>query len=89
MKYVVIYLLLINILGAVLTVYDKFAAKRGLYRISEKNLLTLSALGGSVSIYAVMLTIRHKTLHKKFMLGIPVIIILQILFVVFCLNKFA
>ena len=89
MKYVVLYLLLINILGISVTVYDKFASKRGLRRISERNLLVLCALGGSVSVYAVMRLIRHKTLHKKFMIGIPVIIFLQILIIAFYLYKFA
>ena len=47
-------------------------------RTPEKTLLILSALGGSVAMLITMLLIRHKTKHVKFMLGIPIIIILQV-----------
>ena len=57
---------------------DKGKAKRHERRISEKALLTVAALGGSLGSFAGMSSFRHKTKHLKFMIGIPIIIVLQI-----------
>jgi uncharacterized membrane protein YsdA (DUF1294 family) len=54
-------------------------------RIPEKVLLLFSALGGSVAMFITMLIIRHKTKHVKFMLGIPIIMIVQIAIAVACI----
>lgn len=62
---------------------DKYDAKKGNWRVSEKSLFLLSALGGSVAMYITMRLIRHKTLHKRFMIGIPLIIVLQALLLIF------
>lgn len=79
MKYLAIYLICISMVAAVVTVYDKWAAKHNpRHRTPEKTLLLISALGGSVAMFAVMQLIRHKTKHAKFMLGIPAIFLLQI-----------
>ena len=73
------YVLIISVVAVCVTVYDKWAAKkRPKERTRESTLLLLSALGGSVAMLLTMLAIRHKTKHIKFMLGIPLIIILQI-----------
>ena len=77
MKLFLWYLALISVLSAAVTVWDKACAKRGGRRVPERTLLLLAALGGSAAMYAVMRLIRHKTRHKKFMLGIPAIFILQ------------
>lgn len=79
MKYYLYYLLGISVISVIVTIYDKNAARKGGWRIRESTLLILSALGGSVAMLVTMKTIRHKTLHKKFMIGIPVIIALQAL----------
>ena len=74
------YLTFISIMSFIITAYDKIAAKKwNQYRIPEATLFTLSALGGSVAMLVTMFMIRHKTRHKRFMLGIPFIIALQIL----------
>lgn len=79
-KYIFYYLIFINIVAVILTVYDKWASIHNTKgRIRERNLLLVSVLGGSVSMYIAMLAIRHKTRHSKFMLGIPLIFISQIL----------
>ena len=73
------YELIISVVAVCVTVYDKWAAKkRPKERTRESTLLLLSALGGSIAMLLTMLAIRHKTKHIKFMLGIPLIIILQI-----------
>jgi uncharacterized membrane protein YsdA (DUF1294 family) len=82
MAYIGIYLIIISVLSAGLTLYDKSAAPRGARRIKERTLLIISAFGGSVAMYVVMRIARHKTKHLKFMAGIPVIIVMQIFFVV-------
>ena len=73
------YFAIISIVSIAVCCYDKIAAKhRPKHRIREATLLWLSALGGSVPMLLTMLLIRHKTRHVKFMLGIPVIIVLQL-----------
>ncbi len=74
-----IYIALISVISIIVCCYDKIAAKRlQRHRTREATLLLLSALGGSVAMLATMLIIRHKTKHIKFMVGIPVIIIIQV-----------
>lgn len=78
MRYLLIYLAVVNSVTVVVTVYDKIAAKKfPKNRIRENTLLLLGILGGAVGEYAVMQLIRHKTKHKRFMIGLPVIILLQ------------
>lgn len=78
-----IYVAVISVIAIVITCYDKIAAtKRPKHRTPEATLLFISALGGSVAMYITMQIIRHKTKHMKFMIGIPVIILIQIAAVV-------
>ena len=78
MKILIVYLAVISPVTAVVTIYDKLAAKRDAWRIPEKTLLLLAVAGGAVAEYFVMLAIRHKTKHNKFMVGLPAILILQL-----------
>ena len=78
MKYLLIYLLLINALGFVLMLVDKWKAKKNRWRIPEATLMWVAALGGSVGSLAGMYTVRHKTKHLKFTVGIPLILVVQI-----------
>lgn len=73
-----IYIGVISIVGFILPAVDKIKAQQGKWRISEKTLFIVSLLGGSFAMYLSMRIFRHKTKHKRFMIGIPVIIILQI-----------
>lgn len=86
-KYVLIYFILISLFAVIITVADKRKAKKGRYRISEKCLILTGFFGGALSMYITMKAIRHKTKHKLFMVGLPIIIILHILiFVIIFLN---
>lgn len=67
------WLLLINCFGIFVTIHDKRAAQRGAWRVPEKTLFALCVLGGCPGVYLTMHTIRHKTKHKRFMIGIPLI----------------
>lgn len=79
---ILIYFTVINVTGFVLTVSDKKKAKAGKWRVPEKTLFIVSILGGSVSVYLAMRLFRHKTKHKRFMIGIPVIIALQLALII-------
>lgn len=83
----IIYLIAINIVAIAVTIYDKLCAVHKRWRVKESTLLLISALGGSVGMYVTMHIIRHKTKHMKFMLGIPVILILQLL-IIFLVWRF-
>ena len=78
MKYLLIYLLIINALGFILMLIDKHKARKNKWRIPEATLMTVAALGGSVGSLLGMYLVRHKTKHLKFTLGIPAILVVQI-----------
>lgn len=65
---------------------DKQRARKNYWRIPESTLLTAAALGGSIGSLLGMYTFRHKTKHLKFTLGIPAILVFQILLAVFLLT---
>lgn len=83
MKYKIAYLFLINALGFTLMLADKHKARKKLRRIPEKTLMLVATLGGSVGSLVGMYTARHKTRHPKFTLGIPLLLVVQILLVIF------
>lgn len=78
LKYISLYLGVVSLIAIILTLHDKRAAKNRNWRVKERTLLLVSALGGSVAMLLTMLTVRHKTRRAKFMVGIPVMIALQI-----------
>lgn len=73
----VIYLFAINLITFLVYGEDKRRAKCGAWRISENMLIGLAAAGGSVGAYIGMQCFRHKTKHMKFVVGIPVIFLIQ------------
>lgn len=85
---VIAYVLVVSLISVIITVFDKKIAGTGKRRIPEATLLLWSALGGSVAMYLTMHAIRHKTQHKKFMIGIPLIMILQAVAIYFVCTMF-
>ena len=83
MEEIICYLLAVNIATFLLYGIDKYKAKKSKWRISEATLLTMAAIGGSIGAWAGMRLWHHKTMHKKFKYGIPVIIIMQIALVTY------
>ena len=79
MKYLFIYLCIINALSFLLMLIDKQKAKKNRWRIPERTLLGVCAIGGSVGGLLGVFLLRHKTLHKRFSIGIPVMFILHII----------
>lgn len=83
-KILAVWLVIINFISVIVCIADKSRAKRGKWRVRESTLWALTFLGGGAGMYLTMRLIRHKTLHKSFMIGIPLIVILQII-AVFCI----
>ena len=83
MNIILYYLLAVNIATFFLYGIDKYKARKGRWRISETTLLTMAAIGGSIGAWSGMRLWHHKTMHKKFKYGIPIIIILQVTIAVY------
>lgn len=77
MHIVIAYFIVINLVLFITMGVDKHRAKKGEWRISEKNLFFLAVVGGSVGGILGMQLFRHKTKHKLFSIGFPLILILQ------------
>ena len=73
----VAYHVLINIVAFIMCSIDKNRAVQGKYRIPEKTLFLVSFLGGAVGMWIAMQSVRHKTKHVRFMLGIPLIALIN------------
>ena len=82
-KNIIIYFVIINLLGFLIMYIDKQKAKKGHWRIPEKTLFIITALGGGIGTIAGMYVFRHKTQKIAFVIGFPVITILEIVAVVY------
>ena len=78
---VIVYLVVINVATFLTYGIDKWKAKKSLWRIREASLLGLAVLGGSIGAWLGMKVWHHKTMHKKFKYGIPLILVVQIVIV--------
>lgn len=78
MKLFIYYILIINFISFLIMYIDKRKAIKKKWRISENTLIFISIIGGSIGMLIGMNFFRHKTKHKKFTIGIPIIIIIQI-----------
>ena len=83
MNIILYYLLAVNIATFFLYGIDKYKARKGRWRISEATLLMMAFIGGSIGAWSGMRLWHHKTMHKKFKYGIPIIIILQVTIAVY------
>ena len=86
MEFVLLYLLTINAAGFLSMLVDKHKARKNLWRIPERTLLLIALLGGSIGSLLGMYTVRHKTKHLKFTLGIPLILAAQIGLIIWILH---
>ena len=84
---VVIFIIAMNLIALLLYGIDKLKAKRHAYRIPEAVLVGVAYLFGAYGALFGMVAFRHKTKHAKFMVGIPVIMVLQAV-AIFFLIKF-
>lgn len=86
MKLFIYYLVVINLITFFLYGIDKWKATRHRWRISEAVLLLAALIGGSIGALAGMYGFHHKTLHRKFTIGVPLILIAQIILIL-CLLQ--
>lgn len=82
------YLLIINMVGFSMMGIDKNRARRGAWRISEAALFGIAAMGGSIGCIAGMEVFRHKTRHWYFKLGMPAILVVQVVILILLLRVF-
>lgn len=86
MKYILIYLVILNLFSYLLVAIDKRKAIKNKYRISEKTLFIFSFIGGSLGTLIGMFMFHHKTKKLKFLIGIPILLILNIFILYFILE---
>ncbi len=77
MIYLYIYLIIVNVVSALVCIYDKICAVKKSGRVPERHLFILCGIGGCVGMYLAMWLVRHKTLKRKFTVGIPLIFLSQ------------
>lgn len=83
-----VYWAMLSIATVIITVIDKHRAETNGWRTPEKTLITLALLGAALPEYLTMKKIRHKTKHKKFMIGLPFIMILHLVIIGFIAYGF-
>ena len=81
LQYILIYLAVLNVTGFIMMGIDKWKSKRHEFRIPEAALFLVAAFGGSIGSLLGMLIFRHKTKHMSFIIGMPAILVVQILIV--------
>ena len=84
---ILLYLVAINVVTFFMYGIDKWKAKRSKWRIPETTLLGLAAIGGSIGAWLGMRVWHHKTMHKKFQFGIPLILIIQLAIVIWLYSR--
>lgn len=84
-----VYFVVINIAAAIMTVVDKRRAINDKWRISEKALLLIGFFGGAAGEYLTMKKIHHKTKHGKFMIGLPLEIMMHVVIIALIIAKAA
>lgn len=82
-RYLIYYLLVINAATFIIYGIDKYKAKKAKWRISEATLLTMAAVGGSIEAWLGMKAWHHKTQHRKFKYGVPIILLIQIALMIY------
>ena len=75
--WMLIYFAAANLAAVIMTIYDKQSAIHHTRRVRESTLMITAALSGGIGMFITMKLVRHKTRHKKFMIGIPLIILAE------------
>ena len=78
LKWAVAWLVAVSFAAFAVTVWDKSRARRRRWRVPERTLWLVASLGGAAVMYLAMLMIGHKTLHRRFMVGLPLLALAQI-----------
>ncbi|WP_297435764.1 DUF1294 domain-containing protein [uncultured Clostridium sp.] len=83
-----LYLIVINIIGFIIMYVDKVKAIKHQWRVQEKTLIGIALIGGSIGSYLGMHIFRHKTKHPKFYIGIPAILIIELIICYYIFFEF-
>ena len=87
MEWVAAWLIAAGLLAMVLTVADKRRSKKGAWRVPERTLWLVAVLGGGAAMYLVMRLVRHKTRHRRFMWGLPALLVAQAGLVLWLMHR--
>lgn len=87
-RYFILYLIFINLIGVAVMAIDKYKAQKGYWRIPESTLFLVTLLGGGIGTITGMYLFRHKTKKLKFTIGFPTILILEITLIIYCIIRF-
>lgn len=85
---ILLYIGLVNVFAFILYGIDKLKAKKSKWRVPESTLIGIAIIGGSIGAWSGMKVWHHKTLHKKFKYGIPLILIAQIALCIYLFKQF-
>ena len=80
---IIVYIIILNILGYLIMYIDKRRAKKQQWRISEQTIFLITFLGGGIGTTLGMYTFRHKTKKIKFIIGLPLITIIEIVVIIY------
>lgn len=80
---IIMYFIIINVIGFLIMFIDKQKAKKGAWRVPEKALFIITALGGGIGTISGMYAFRHKTQKLQFVVGLPFITILEIILAIY------
>ena len=81
--FIAIYIIAVNLVTFVTYGIDKYKYIKRKWRISEATLLTMAVIGGSIGAWTGMIVWRHKTMHKKFTIGIPIVFVIHLFIVIY------
>lgn len=81
--FIAIYIIAVNLVTFVTYGIDKYKSIKRKWRISEATLLTMAVIGGSIGAWTGMKVWRHKTMHKKFTIGIPIVFVIHLFIVIY------
>ena len=84
MEILIVSIVILNIIGFAAMAADKNRAKAKIRRVPESTLMFFAIVGGSIGVFLGMRICRHKTRHAKFFIGVPIIMVIQIVAVIYC-----
>ena len=86
-EWALIWLFATSVAAAATALWDKFRARRHEWRVPERTLWLLAVLGGAAAMWMTFRLIRHKTRHRRFMWGLPLLMVAQAALLVFLWHK--
>lgn len=85
-KYILIYLIVINLITFIVFAIDKICAIKKKRRYKEASLLGMCLVGGAIGGFLAMHLFHHKTKKKVFVIGVPLIIIIHLVIIIWFIK---